>query len=128
MWRNNGEFNAKLLAADLVPGDIVHLQAGDMVPADSRIVELKTTTFGVEQASLTGESMVVFKEKEAIDAGHAVIQDKHCMAFSGTMCASGEAIAVVQATGMQTEFGQIQAQIQQARKDTEDDDTPSGSS
>jgi Ca2+-transporting ATPase len=126
VWRNNGEFHAKLLAAELVPGDIVHLQAGDMIPADSRIVELKTTTFGVEQASLTGESMVVFKEKEAIEEGHAVIQDKHCMAFSGTMCASGEAIAVVQATGMQTEFGQIQAQIQQARKDTEDDDTPLG--
>lgn len=126
VWRNNGEFHAKLLAAELVPGDIVHLQAGDMIPADSRIVELKTTTFGVEQASLTGESMVVFKEKEPIEAGHAVIQDKHCMAFSGTMCASGEAIAVVQATGMQTEFGQIQAQIQQARKDTEDDDTPLG--
>jgi Ca2+-transporting ATPase len=126
VWRNGGEFHAKLLAAELVPGDVVHLQAGDMIPADSRIVELRTTTFGVEQASLTGESMVVFKEKEAIGAGHAVIQDKHCMAFSGTMCASGEAIAVVQATGMQTEFGQIQAQIQQARKDTEDDDTPLG--
>ena len=126
VWRNGGEFNPKLLAAELVPGDVVHLQAGDMIPADSRIIELKTTTFGVEQASLTGESMVVFKEKEAVEAGYAVIQDKHCMAFSGTMCAPGEAIAVVQATGMQTEFGQIQAQIQEARKDAEDDDTPLG--
>ena len=106
VWRNGGEFHTKLLAAELVPGDIVHLQAGDMIPADSLIIELKTTTFGVEQASLTGESMVVFKEKEAVEAEYAVIQDKHCMAFSGTMCASGEAIAVVQATGMQTEFGQ----------------------
>ena len=127
VWRN-GDFDAKILASKLVPGDIVHLQAGDMIPADCRIVELKTTTFGVEQASLTGESVVVFKEKEEIeDEGRpAVIQDKHNMAFSGTVCASGESIAIVQATGMRTEFGKIQAQIQQARKDTEDDDTPLG--
>ena len=128
VWRN-GVFNAKILASQIVPGDIVHLQAGDMIPADCRIIELKTTTFGVEQASLTGESVVVFKEKEQIDdhgKRDAVIQDKYNMTFSGTTCASGEAIGVVQATGMSTEFGQIQAQIQQARIDTEDDDTPLG--
>ena len=127
VWRD-GEFNTSLLASQLVPGDVVHLQAGDMIPADCRILLLKTTTFGVEQASLTGESVVVFKEKEILDelGRPAVIQDKHNMAFSGTTCASGEAIAVVQATGMSTEFGQIQAQIQQARADTEDDDTPLG--
>jgi Ca2+-transporting ATPase len=127
VWRD-GKFDPSLLASQLVPGDIVHLQAGDMIPADCRILELKTTTFGVEQASLTGESVVVFKEKETLENEGAsiVIQDKHNMAFSGTTCASGEAIGVVQATGMRTEFGQIQAQIQQARQDTEDEDTPLG--
>ena len=128
VWRD-GSFDSKILASKLVPGDIVHLQAGDMMPADCRIIELKTTTFGVEQASLTGESVVVFKEKEMLDnlnGRPAVIQDKHNMAFSGTTCASGEAHAIVQATGMRTEFGHIQAQIQQAREDTEDDDTPLG--
>ena len=79
VWRG-GELKT-VMAADLVPGDVVRMAVGDMAPADCRVLSLSTTTFGVAQAALTGESVTVFKEKEAIDGEAASIADKSNMVF-----------------------------------------------
>ena len=60
----NGKWNTELESRDLVPGDIIELRTGDRVPADCRLVKLKTATMRVEQASLTGESVAVGKVLE----------------------------------------------------------------
>ncbi len=88
----------------LVPGDIVLLEAGDKVPADLRLI----TTHGlsIQEAILTGESVPVEKHlKEVVE--HASIGDRSCMAFSGTLVASGQGKGVVVATGGHTEIGRI---------------------
>ena len=124
--KRNGVLDSSELAVNLVPGDIVEMVAGDMAPADCRVLRLETTTFGVAQAALTGESTTVFKDKDTIDDPDAQIADKTNMVFSGTVVANGHVTAIVQATGMRTEFGKIQASITQAKKDSEDDSTPLG--
>lgn len=90
---------------DLVPGDIVQLEAGDVVPADIRLVE--ASSLKVEEAALTGESVPV--EKEIIDlSGQDVgIGDRLNMAFSSTNITYGRALGVVTSTGMETEVGNI---------------------
>ena len=85
---------------ELVPGDIVDLSAGDMVPADVRVLSCKD--FFVNQASLTGESLPV--EKHAVlEEGNAL----HNIAFMGSSVVSGTALAVVIKTGASTEFGEL---------------------
>ncbi len=91
-------------AVDLVPGDVVQLAAGDSVPADMRLLSLKN--LNVEEAALTGESVPVEKGVAAV-AAEAVLGDRTCMVYSGTMVVSGVATAVVTATGMATELGRI---------------------
>jgi magnesium-transporting ATPase (P-type) len=88
----------------LVPGDIVLLEAGDKVAADLRLI----TTHGlsVQEAILTGESVPVEKHTGAVAAG-AAIGDRTCMAFSGTLVTSGQGKGVVVATGADTEIGHI---------------------
>lgn len=117
----DGEYVVDLPARELVPGDIVELRVGDKVPADMRIVTLKTSTVRLEQSSLTGESMSVVKSthpvKEDIE-----LQGKDCMVFAGTTVVNGSFISVVVTTGMFTEIGKIQSQIQEAAQ--EEEDTP----
>jgi Ca2+-transporting ATPase len=94
----------RLLAQDLVPGDILVLREGDSVPADARLaqaISLVTT-----ESSLTGESLPVHKHPEAIEPTGA-LGDRTNMIFAGTMIVSGNAKAVVTATGMRTEFGRV---------------------
>ncbi|ADH84800.1 cation-transporting P-type ATPase [Desulfurivibrio alkaliphilus] len=91
-------------AGELVPGDIVHLQAGDRVPADLRLLEVKNLR--IEEAALTGESVPVDKAVEPV-ATDAALGDRSCMAFSGTLVAFGRGVGVVVATGAHTEIGQI---------------------
>eukprot|EP00899_Mesostigma_viride_P012271 jgi/Mesvir1/21044/Mv08091-RA.1 len=100
-------------ASELVPGDLVELVAGDKVPADMRVVELKTATVRVEQASLTGESETVLKGTEPVSAG-SDIQGKGCMVFAGTAVVNGACRCVVSSIGMSTEIGKIQSQILEA--------------
>lgn len=100
-----------LPVSQLVPGDIVQLAAGDRVPADSRIIGQKNLT--VEEAALTGESLPVQKLTEPV-AVSAVLGDRKCMVYSGTLVVSGSAKAVVVATGMATELGKISAMIGEA--------------
>ncbi len=92
-------------AKELVPGDIIQLDAGDHVPADSRLVESYGLT--VQEASMTGESSPVAKRASQVLDPQTVIADRVNMVFMGTVIGSGKATAIVTATAMQTELGQI---------------------
>ena len=91
-------------AEELVPGDIVHLASGDRVPADLRLVDVKSLR--LMEAALTGESLAVDKQVEAVEAA-AALGDRSSMAWSGTLVTYGQGIGVVVATGSATELGRI---------------------
>ncbi len=100
-----GGADAIVGASDLVPGDVVRIEAGDRVPADARLVE----AFGlrVDEALLTGESVPVDKEaRGALDAA-APLATRSNMLHAGTMAVAGTARAVIVATGMSSELGRI---------------------
>ena len=91
-------------AEELVPGDIVHLASGDRVPADLRLIDIKSLR--VMEAALTGESLAVEKQVDAV-AEDAALGDRASMAWSGTLVTYGQGIGVVTATGTATELGRI---------------------
>ncbi|MBL8694270.1 MAG: HAD-IC family P-type ATPase [Planctomycetes bacterium] len=93
-----------LSATDLVPGDLLHLEAGDAVPADCRIVE--AAALQMAEAALTGESEPIPKDTTAV-APDVQLADRRCMAYAGTFVTSGRAKAVVVGTGKNTEIGRI---------------------
>lgn len=95
----------------IVPGDIVELESGDNIPADSRLVRL-TSNFTVQEASLTGESTPVAKTIFSLEEKDIPLSDRANMLYMGTSVASGKARAVVVETGMQTELGKIAGMIQ----------------
>ncbi|MGM0666282.1 MAG: cation-translocating P-type ATPase [Bacteroidota bacterium] len=98
----------ELRAEELVPGDIVQLEAGDLVPADARIItesELK-----VDESALTGESVPVEKQTGTLDKDTS-LADRTNMLYKGTALSSGKAKAVVVATGMDTEIGNISRMV-----------------
>ncbi|WP_457789285.1 cation-transporting P-type ATPase [Pseudomonas sp. PL-6] len=99
-------------AEQLVPGDIVLLASGDKVPADLRLLSVKNLL--VEEAALTGESLPVEKSLARCQAD-AALGDRRCMAYSGTLVASGQASGLVVATGAGTELGRIGAMLQQVQ-------------
>ncbi|KAK2506643.1 hypothetical protein MC885_001068 [Smutsia gigantea] len=101
----------RIRARDIVPGDIVEVAVGDKVPADLRLIEIRSTTLRVDQSILTGESVSVTKHTDAIPDPRAVNQDKKNMLFSGTNIASGKAVGVTVATGLHTELGEIRSQM-----------------
>lgn len=94
---------------NLVPGDIVHLSAGDMVPADMRL--LSTKDLFVNQSSLTGESMPAEKHANQAQPGKVSIPDLFNICFMGTHVVSGTAVGVILATGRRTFFGSIASSI-----------------
>ncbi len=98
-------------SAELVPGDLVELEAGDYVPADARVT-LPTPNFAVQEASLTGESAPVAKQAEAIAGADLPLAERANLLFMGTVVVSGKARALVATTGMQTELGRIAGMIQ----------------
>jgi Ca2+-transporting ATPase len=92
----------------LVPGDLVDLAAGDVVPADLRLIEVRGLR--INEAALTGESESAVKTAEALSKGEGSrVADRHNMAFKGTAATFGRGRGVVVATGMATELGQIGA-------------------
>ena len=100
-----------IVAADeLVPGDLIELEAGDHIPADSRLVE--SFSFGVQESALTGESVPIHKDAESILAAKTNLADRRNMVYLGTVAVSGRASAIVVATGMQTELGRIAGLIE----------------
>ena len=97
-------------AADLVPGDVVFLEAGDKVPADGRILEV--TSLQVIESSLTGESMPVEKLAQTLPEDMA-LADRKNMVFMGTIISQGNCRAIVTATGLGTELGRISGLMKQ---------------
>jgi magnesium-transporting ATPase (P-type) len=93
-----------IVGENLVPGDIVLLEAGDKVPADLRL--LTAHGLSVQEAILTGESVPVEKNTKPV-ADEVPLGDRACMVFSGTLVTSGQAQGVVVATGKDTEIGRI---------------------
>jgi Ca2+-transporting ATPase len=100
-------------AKDVVPGDIVVLTGGDVVPADGRVLE--TTDFEVDEATLTGESMPVSKSVEPVNRD-APVAERESMVYKGTSVTRGKAVAVVTATGMGTEVGGIAEELASTEK------------
>src|SRR5690625_4967409 len=91
-------------AEQLVPGDIIYLESGNLVPADGRIVEL--TQLSIDEAALTGESVPVTKKTEPADPD-TPLGDRLGMVFKGTAVTDGKGKAVIVTTGMKTEIGSI---------------------
>jgi len=92
-------------ATELVPGDVIRLEAGDFVPADARL--LRSAGLKSEESALTGESVPSEKDAQAAVAGDAPLGDRSNMVFSGCAITYGTATAIVTATGMDTEMGRI---------------------
>lgn len=101
----------KVHASELVPGDIVAVAVGDKVPADCRILSISSSSFRVDQAILTGESMSVAKSVDTVPDFKAVNQDQTNMLFSGTTIVNGTARALVVRTGQNTAIGHIHQSI-----------------
>jgi Ca2+-transporting ATPase len=99
-------------ARELVPGDLIVLEAGDRVPADARLIY--TTNFQTQEASLTGESTPVQKHASLIAGTDIPLAERKNMVFMGTVVVSGKARALVVATALHTELGRIAAMIQKA--------------
>lgn len=91
--------------SELIPGDIIILETGDVVPADARLLE--SVGLFSDESALTGESEPVEKDAAAQLSGEVAIGDQHNMVFSGCMVTAGRGSAVVTATGMDTQMGQI---------------------
>jgi Ca2+-transporting ATPase len=101
--RRDGRVNT-IAANDLVPGDVLLLEAGDRVPADARVLVAHTAELA--EAALTGESHAVAKTAEAVDAGSS-LAERQDMVFMNTVVTRGRVEALVTATGMATEMGRI---------------------
>lgn len=99
-----GSETTEIDAADLVPGDVIVVEAGSVVPADARL--LTAAGLRVNEASLTGESVPVDKSRDPVDR-HSTLAERTSLLFSGTAVVDGRGSAVVFATAMQTEIGRI---------------------
>src|SRR5829696_2709398 len=107
--RRDGKL-ALVPAEQLVPGDVVEIEAGDVVPADGRV--LAAATLEVAEAALTGESLPVSKGVEPVAAGDAPLGDRTDMVYMNTNVTRGTGTFVVTATGMTTEVGHISGMLQ----------------
>ena len=99
---------------NVVPGDIIVLKTGDLVPADARIIDCES--FAVDEASLTGESEPSEKSPDTLTKENAPLGDRLNMVFSGCLVVSGYATAVVCATGMNTQIGKIAGYLNYTKK------------
>ena len=105
-----------LPVTDIVPGDIIHLAAGDIVPADARVISAKD--FFVNQSALTGEPFPVEKNAKRAEPGKQVTEAEDYI-FLGTSVVSGQATAVITRTGSSTEFGKIAKSLTDRPPETE---------
>ncbi len=105
-----GGVETEIPARELVPGDVVLLQAGDRVPADVRLTE--AVNLKIDEAVLTGESVPVEKQTAPLVHAEVPLGDRRNLGFAGTAVTYGRGRAVVVATGMQTEFGKIAQLLQ----------------
>ncbi len=98
-----------ILSAELVPGDIIYLETGNMVPADARL--LSATGLKVDESSLTGESTSVEKQADKVFPENIPLGDRSNMLYSSSIISAGHGTAIVTATGMNTEVGKIATMI-----------------
>ncbi|GAB4580090.1 MAG: cation-translocating P-type ATPase [Anaerolineales bacterium] len=108
----------EISARELVPGDIILLEAGNLIPADARLIE--SVNLKIQEAALTGESESVEKHTDPLTKPDAPLGDRRNMAYMGTVVTYGRGAAVVTATGMKTELGNIATLLQ----GVEDEQTP----
>ncbi len=108
--RRNGS-ERDIAAAEIVPGDIILLKAGDLIPADLRLIEAEQLR--VNEAPLTGESVPVSKLTDAV-AADTDLADRTNMLYKGTSLADGRAVGVAAATGSETELGRVSALAESA--------------
>jgi Ca2+-transporting ATPase len=111
--RRDGDI-AMVAMEDIVPGDVINIEAGDLVPADGRI--LRAATLEIDESALTGESAPVPKEIAPV-AKDAALGDRVDMAFMNTQVTRGAATFLVTSTGMSTEVGHISGMLQQTKAD-----------
>ncbi len=97
-------------STDLVPGDVVHLEAGNIIPADLRLIEVYTLK--VDESSLTGESLNIEKGVDPLAEGEYPLGDRVNIGYKGTFVTNGRGVGYVVATGMKTELGRIAKMIQ----------------
>jgi len=106
-----GGARSSVPSVEIVPGDVIELEAGDRIPADARLV-WHTPNFAVLEAALTGESAAVLKTQRALNEAEVSLADRANMLYMGTSVVGGKARALVVETGMATELGRIAGLIQ----------------
>lgn len=110
-----GGIEQEMPAREIVPGDIIVITTGDLIPADARLIE--TVNLKAEESALTGESVPVEKNSELVVTENAALGDRRNLVFTGTSATYGRGRAVVVSTGMQTEFGRIAGMLQDVKKE-----------
>ncbi len=102
-----------LAADELVPGDVIMVRRGDIVPADARLA--RTSALSVSEAALTGESLPVVKSVQPLGAADRGLSERRNMIYRGTVVTGGDAVAMVVATGARTELGRVQRMVDENR-------------
>ncbi|WVR03068.1 potassium/sodium efflux P-type ATPase, fungal-type [Kwoniella sp. DSM 27419] len=117
---NGQDHSTKVIAVEeVVPGDLVLLKNGDIVPADGRVLDGHCSNLECDEAFLTGESLPVAKQSEPIDEEECPVGDRLSMVFSGAQVTKGRARVVITSTGMGTEIGKIAQALEGKAKRSE---------